>query len=95
MRYSLLRGPYPQSKRNPLIEDILFSKGWANVESNHKDSKIHFTKICMNRNIVQLIFMGIFALNCVPLFARQQPALVGLSAPSLAGAPAESANFRF
>ena len=58
------------------------------MESNHKDSKIHFTKNCMNRNIVRLIFMGIFALNCVTLSAKQQIALVGQTPPGLAGAPA-------
>jgi len=51
------------------------------MKSNHKDSKINITKNAMNRNVVRLIIMAIFALNSGLLHGQEQTTLKSPAIP--------------
>jgi len=58
------------------------------MKSNHKDSQFEITQNAMNRNIVRLVVMAVFALNGARLLGQQQATLLTSSSPGPASANA-------
>src|SRR5450759_4389929 len=58
------------------------------MKSNHKDSQFEITQNAMNRNIVRLVVMAVFALNGARLLGQQQASLLTSSSPGPASANA-------